>query len=78
MTTWEAMDTKPGTKPPRKRFKASEEKYEMLPREAEWKEEGSGATSGKIHYRLPLKTREGLVLQEPVTIEESTYSNYTQ
>ena len=61
-------------KPPRsKKAKGSEEEeeYEIVPREAEWKED-LGNTSGKIHYRLPLKTGEGLILQEPVTLEEST------
>ena len=47
-----------------KKRRLSEENYELLPRDAEWMEEM--IDEGKVHYRLPLKSNEGLLPQDPV------------
>lgn len=49
-----------------KKPRLSEENYELLPRDAEWKEEM--IDDGKVHYRLPLKSNEGLLPQDPVAL----------
>lgn len=49
-----------------KKPRLSEENYELLPRDAEWMEEM--IDEGKVHYRLPLKSNEGLLPQDPVPL----------
>ena len=54
-----------------KKPRLSEENYELLPRDAEWKEEM--IDEDKVHYRLPLKSNEGLLPQDPVTLVDIIY-----
>jgi hypothetical protein len=58
------------TCPVKKKFKLSEEEYEKIPRDAEWKDEQKDK-DGILHYRLPLKTNKGLLLQEPITLDNN-------
>lgn len=52
-----------------KKPRLSEENYELLPRDAEWKEEM--IDDAKVHYRLPLKSNEGLLPQDPVALVDN-------
>lgn len=43
--------------------------YEIIPRQAQWKDET--IDEEQFRYRLPIKTKTGWIAQEPVPIEHS-------